>query len=78
MKCSTVVVIGVDRHGVGRDNSPSLSPAPPHNRGYPQDRLLLRVELSRIHKSRKSRPRVLRFRVVLTEGDTNRLEWQMS
>jgi len=78
MKCSTVVVIGVDRHGVGRDNSPSLSPAPPHNRGYPQDRLLLRVELSRIHNYRKLRPLRLRFRVVLTEGDTNRLEWQMS
>jgi hypothetical protein len=53
-------------------------PAPLHNRGYQQGRLLRRVELSTIHKSRKSRPRVLRFRVVLTEGDTKRLEWQMS
>jgi hypothetical protein len=34
--------------------------------------------LSRIHNYRKLRPLRLRFRALLTEGDTNRLEWQMS
>jgi hypothetical protein len=49
-------------------------PTPPHNRGYQQGRLLRWVELSRIHKSRKLRPLGLRFRIVLTEDHTKRLE----
>jgi hypothetical protein len=54
-------------------------PAPLHNRGYQRGRLLRRVEVCRIHKSpKKDQPLGLRFRVVLTEGDTKRLEWQMS
>jgi hypothetical protein len=36
------------------------------------------VELSRVHNYRKPQPLGLPFRVVLTEGNTKRLEWQMA
>jgi hypothetical protein len=34
--------------------------------------------LFRILKARKPQPLGMRFRIVLTESDTKRLEWQMS
>src|SRR5215216_3368519 len=68
-KCSPVVVIGVDRHGDGRDNSPR--PRLPTRWAH------RRVELIMIHNWRKSQPLGLRFRLVLTESDTRRLEWDM-
>jgi hypothetical protein len=51
----------------------------PRTRDYQRGRLLRRVELFRIHKSpKKPQPLGLRFCIVLTEGNTKRIEWQMS
>jgi hypothetical protein len=69
-----IVAIGVDRRGVGCDNNPSPSPAPPDTRDYQRGRLLRRVELFRILNHRKSEPLRLRFRALLTEDHTKRLE----
>jgi hypothetical protein len=55
-----------------------LAGASPRSRDYQQGRLLRRVELFRIRNYRMSQPLGLRFRLVLTEGDAEQLEWQMS
>jgi hypothetical protein len=75
VKDGPVVTICVDRGGVGSDNGPRwhlLTTEITNAVGSSS------VKLFRAHKYRKPRPLGLRFRVVLTEGNTERLEWQMA